>query len=247
MKEAKRLTDELDVDYLLIRTRGLDLEGFTVDHRYRTAVIDLEDGVESVWKHTLKSKTRNQIRRGLKEGFRVEAGVDQMLPFYDVFHAHMRVLGSPAHSLSFYRSIVKHLGAYAQFFVVWDQQDLVAGALLFKINGTAMNLHTVALKDYNRRCPSYLLYWKMIESSCATGCNKFDMGRSLEASSVMEFKSNWGPQIIPLSYNYYLRKRKALPNLDPRNPKYQIPMAVWRGLPLFVTRSLGPYVISGLA
>ena len=247
LKEAKRLANELDVDYLLIRTRGLDLDGFVIDYRYATAVIDLAGGVDSIWKHTLKSKTRNQIRRGLKEGFRIETGVDQMRAFYDVLHAHMRDLGSPAHSLSFYRSIVKHLGASAQFFVVRDHQELVAGALLFKFNGTAMNFHTVALQNYNRRCPNYLIYWKMLESSCATGCSKFDMGRSLEASSVMEFKCNWGPQIIPLSYNYYLRKRKDLPYVDPCNPKYQIPIAVWRRLPLFVTKSLGPYLISGLA
>ena len=247
LQAAKRLTDELDVDYLLIRTRGLDLDGFTLDTRYRTAVIDLAGGVDSVWNDTVDSTTRNQIRRGEKEGFRVEIGLDKMRSFYEVLHAHMRDLGSPAHRLSFYRSIVKHLGPDAQFFVVWDHQELVAGALLFKINDTAMNLHTVSLHKYNRRCPNYLLYWKMIESSCADGCRNFDMGRSLDGSSVLKFKANWGPQIIPLSYNYYLRKRADLPYVDPCNPKYRIPIAVWRRLPLVVTRSLGPHLISGLA
>ncbi len=111
LKEAKRLTNDLDVDYLLIRTRGLELDGFTVDNRYRTAVIDLERGAESVWKQTLRSKTRNQIRRGLKEGFRVETGFDQkftasladtrMVVSYAWIREMYLVVGAPADSNDF--------------------------------------------------------------------------------------------------------------------------------------------------
>ena len=159
IEEAKRLADELQVDYLLVRTRGLQIEGFTQDQHYRTAVIDLQDGSDTVWEKTLGGKTRNQVRRGIKEGFTVHTGHDQMSDFHRVFHTHMRDLGSPAHSEGFYRNIIKFLGDYARFIVVRENESLVAGALLFEINGTAMNLHTVSLMKYNRRCPNYLLYW----------------------------------------------------------------------------------------
>ena len=96
----------------------------------------------------------------------------------------MRDLGSPAHGARFYESIVEHLGEHADFLVVREGNALVGGALLFRLNGTAMNLQTVALRGCNRRCPNYLLYWKMIEASCAAGSRWLDMGRSEAGSST---------------------------------------------------------------
>jgi FemAB-related protein (PEP-CTERM system-associated) len=244
--EARALAGRLGVSHLSIRTRGVALDGFRVDRRYRSAVLDLDGGADSVWER-LPSKTRNQVRRGMKEGFIFEAGLEQREAFYDVFHRHMRELGSPAHGRPYYESITRHLGACVDFLTLREGNVTVAGALLFWINGTAMNYHTVALREYNRRCPNYLIYWRMIEASCARGCRSLDMGRSEANSSNLRFKSNWAPREIELDYNYFLLKLKDVPYLDPRNPKFTIAIAVWRHLPLFVTKALGPRLIAGLA
>jgi FemAB-related protein (PEP-CTERM system-associated) len=246
LSEAKAVANRSNAGYLVIRTRNLELDGFIVDRNYRTAVMDLTGGADAVWKR-LPAKTRNQVRRGRKEAFTVETGHEQRAAFYDVFHQHMRVLGSPAHGRKYYDEIVERLGDRADFLVVKDGARVVAGALLFWVNGTAMNYHTVSLREYNRRCPNYLLYWTMIEASCARGCTQFDMGRSRADSSNLQFKENWKPQEVPLSYNYFLRKLKEIPNLDPRNPRYRMQIALWQKMPLFVTKALGPRLISGLA
>lgn len=245
--EAKRLAEDLRVDYLLIRTRGIDLKGFAVDRHYQTAVLDLNEGVDNIWERKLTGKTRNQVRRGIKEGFTVQSGLDQIQDFCRVFHTHMRDLGSPAHGQRFYDSIIQHLGDQAQFIVVRDGSSLVAGALMFELNGTAMNHHTVALKQYNKRCPNYLIYWDMIKNSCDRGNTKFDMGRSEADGPNIRFKKNWGTQIVGLNYNYYLKELDEVPYVDPRNPRYALPVAVWKKLPLFVTRAIGPQLIRGLA
>lgn len=247
IEEAKRLADELQVDYLLVRTQGLHIEGFTQDQHYRTAVINLQGGSDAVWEEILRGKTRNQVRRGIKEGFTVHRGQDQRQDFYRVFHTHMRDLGSPAHSKRFYQNIVRFLGERAQFIVVREDRSVVAGALLFEINGTAMNYHTVALMKYNRRCPNYLLYWDMIKGSCERDNTRFDMGRSEADSSSLKFKQNWGAQVVELNYNYYLRNLTDVPYADPRNPRYKLPIAIWKKLPLPVTGVLGPWLIRGIA
>ena len=159
----------------------------------------------------------------------------------------MRELGSPAHALRYYELIAKYLGDHARFIVLREGDTVVAGALLFTINDTAANLQTVALREYNRRCPNYLLYWHMLEMSCEAGCTRFDMGRSVEGGSNLRFKENWKPEISPLSYNYHLRTLKEVPFTDPRNPRYRLAIAVWRRLPLRLTRVLGPHLISGVA
>jgi FemAB-related protein (PEP-CTERM system-associated) len=244
--EARKLADDLNVAYLVIRTRNLDLDGFRVDRNYCTALMDLESGADELWKQ-LPAKTRNQVRRGMKEGFTLETGHDQLGAFYDVFHQHMRDLGSPAHSRKYYEAIVEQLGDRAEFLVVRDSTKLVAGALLFRVNGTAMNYHTVSLREYNRRCPNYLLYWKMIESSATLGSRWFDMGRSRVDSPQLQFKANWNPTEIGLHYNFFLRKLKDIPDLDPRNARYRVGIALWQKMPLLVTKAVGPRLITGLA
>ncbi len=247
--EARALAVRLGVAYLLIRTRELSLAGFQIDDHYRAAALDLEGGADAVWKR-LPSKTRNQVRRGMTEGFTLATGLDQRDAFFGVFHAHMRALGTPAHSHAFYESVVRNLTDKADFLVVRDgdaHKSLVAGALLFWSNGTATNYHTVALRKYNPRCPNYLLYWTMIQASCGRGCSQFDMGRSEVGSTNLDFKLNWGTRPVSLTYNYFLVKSKSVPYLDPRNPKYRVAIAAWRRLPLAVTKVLGAHLIRGLA
>ncbi len=244
--EARRLTEQTGASYLVIRTRQGALDGFRSDSHYRASVLDLHGGADAVWK-ALPAKTRNQVRRGQREGFTLSRGKDQLDAFFAVFHAHMRDLGSPAHSRRFYEAIAKHLGDRADFLVLRDGTELVAGAVLFRMNDTAMNFHTVARRQFNRRCPNYLLYWTMIEDACMQGCTSFDMGRSRVDSSNLDFKSKWNPTEVTLHYNFHLRTAKQLPDLDPRNPSFRLLIAMWQKLPLFVTRRLGPRLISGLA
>jgi FemAB-related protein (PEP-CTERM system-associated) len=246
LAEARSVAESQDVDYLVIRTLDVELEGFKIDGHYRTAILDLAGGADSVWKNAVGSKARNQVRKGQKEGFTISTGADQRVPFFDVFHEHMRDLGSPAHGMRFYEAVAKHLGDRAEFYVVRDGRALVGGALLFWTNGTAMNLHTVALHRYNPRCPNYALYWKMIEESCARGCARFDMGRSEEGGHNLAFKMHWGPAPVRLCYNYHLRKGHAMPYVDPRNPRYRFLIGTWKRLPVALTKSLGPRLISGL-
>lgn len=246
IEECRRICTERRASHVVIRARD-DVPGLINDHRYQSAVVNLQGGASALWSR-LPSTTRNQVRRGQKEGFSIQVGPDQIEPFHRVFHTHMRELGTPAHALRYYRSIAQHLGEErARFIVVRDGSELVAGALLFVVNDTAANIHTVSLRAYNRRCPNYLLYWHMLETSCQAGCTRFDMGRSVEGSSNVRFKENWKPEIAPLSYGHYLRTLRDVPFADPRNPRYSIPIEVWKRLPLVVTRSVGPHLITGLA
>ncbi len=246
IRAAQRITEDSNGAYLAIRTRAAPVAGFEDDTQYLTARIDLGGGADAVW-NRLPSKTRNQVRRGQKEGFTVSSGQGQIGAFFDVFHQHMRVLGSPAHGRAYYQAIQRHCGEFAEFVVVRDGAALVGGALMLHINGTATNYHAVSLREFNRRCPNYLLYWRLIETSCARGCTQFDMGRSRTDSSNIRFKENWNPDVVQLHYNYWLCRARKAPNLNPGNPAFRLQIAIWQRMPLFVTKIVGPRIIAGIA
>ncbi len=245
-KAAASLADSLNVDYLLIRTRSTKLPGYVLESRYQTALLDLRQGEDHIWNKEIDPTTRNHIRKGMKQNFELRQGADQLPVFFDVFHQHMRDLGSPAHSYSFYESILRHFPNHTDIYVLRDGARAIAAALTFSINGIVSNLHTVALKSYNPRCPNYLIYWNMIQKAVASGAHTFDMGRSVEGGKNMAFKKQWGAKPVTLSYNYYLRRGTEVPFLDPRNAKYRLAIEAWRMTPVFLTKRIGPLLISGL-
>jgi serine/alanine adding enzyme len=245
LAESSKVGSTTGAAYVVIRTRT-PIPGLAVDDRYRASVLDLSSDSEAMLA-ALPGPTRNQVRRGMKEGFTVSTGPEQLEPFFDVFHEHMRDLGSPAHSLKYYETIQHHLRDSAEWWVVRDGARLVAGALLFRVNDLAMNLHTVSLREFNKRCANYLLYWRMIESAAQRGLKTFDMGRSEAGSTQLKFKENWGTREVPLFYNYQLLRTKSIPTMSPRDPKFRIASAVWSRLPVAVTKIIGPRLISGLA
>ncbi len=247
LEAGRNLAQERRVDYLLIRSRVGALDGFDIDDHYRTAILNLEGGSEAVWTDALRAKTRNQVRRGQREGFTIDEGPEHISAFHDVLVRHMRDLGSPSHGEAFYRNIREHLGEQARFIVIRDGDESVGGALLLESGDVAMNLHTVCLRRFNRRCPNYALYWYMIETACGRGRKTFDMGRSEADSTHLSFKSHWGAVPLPLFYNYHLVKASSIPYVDPRNPRYRLPTSVWQRLPVSIAKLAGPQLIRGIA
>lgn len=244
--EARTLAAREGGAYTLIRARSVELGGVETDRRYSTALLDLTGDPELVWRE-LPSKTRNQVRRGTREGFSVSAGDGELAPFFHVFHRHMRALGSPAHGMRFYEAIQRHFAARAEFLAVRDARQIVGGALVFYVNGVASNYHSVTLREFNPRCANYLLYWRIIELAIGRGCRQLDMGRSETNSTQLAFKKNWTSRVEPLQYHYLLAGARDAPRLDPHNPRYRLAIACWKRLPLFLTRALGPRLISGIA
>ena len=50
----------------------------------------------------------------------------------------------------------------------------------------------------------------------------------------------------PLHYEYFLVKAKAVPDVNPLNPKYRFFIETWKRLPLPLTKMLGPLISGNL-
>jgi hypothetical protein len=90
------------------------------------------------------------------------------------------------------------------------------------------------------------MYWSLIEQSSREGCSGFDFGRSKKGTGSFDFKSAWSMQVEELPYRYQLVKAKEIPHLSPVDAKFQLPIAVWKKLPLSWTKIIGPMVIRSI-
>ncbi len=90
------------------------------------------------------------------------------------------------------------------------------------------------------------LYWNCLKYACDEGYQIFDFGRSSKGGSTYKFKEQWGAQPVPHYWHYSLNRMNVLPELNPQSPKFQAAIAVWKRLPLSLTRAIGPLVAKHL-
>jgi FemAB-related protein (PEP-CTERM system-associated) len=194
----------------------------------------------------LSAKVRNQVRKGQKGDFTVHWGGAELLDeFYDVFNQNMRDLGTPVFGRGLFGGVLRQFPDRSELCVVRDGARPVAAALLLHGWGVTEVPSASALREYNPACVNMLMYWHLLERAVGRGQEVFDFGRSSEDSPTYRFKKQWGAAACPAEWQYHLR-RGTIGTMRPDNPKYQRLIGVWRRLPLWLTRRIGPRIVRGI-
>lgn len=250
LNEAKKLADELKVDYVVVRfieDGNVPSPSWIQNPIYSTYLIDLPSNPEDLMQ-TFGHQHRKHTRQSLRKGFKVKFGRFELLDeTYKALAQSMRELGSPYHSKKYLQKMASLLGDNLEFVLIMDADDsLVGGAVLVYHEMTATNLHANILHKYRAEYAGECLYWNILEYYIQKGIKTCDMGRSLNGSGNETFKFKWKPRKVPLAYWYYLPKGGHIPELNQKSPKFQFAIWLWKRLPAFAVRMLGPHLIRGI-
>jgi hypothetical protein len=90
-----------------------------------------------------------------------------------------------------------------------------------------------------------LLYWSLLERAAQRCQETFDFGRSSPDSNTCRFKKQWGAVPEPAEWQYHLRAGSAA-DMRPENPRYRLLIRLWKRLPLWLTRLIGPRIVRGI-
>jgi FemAB-related protein (PEP-CTERM system-associated) len=209
--------------------------------------LTLEAEADALW-NRLKAKVRNQIRKAEKSGLEVVVGtVDRLEEFYRVYSENMRDLGSPSHSRQLFATVLRAFPDQCRIYVVRSGQYAV-GAGLTIANGSTMEIPWASsLKAYNGLCVNHLMYWRILAEACHRGFTHFHFGRSTIGSGQHHFKSQWGTEESPLHW-YFLsdNEQAAFQAALPPQERLGWGTRLWRRMPLWLTRRLGPRLIAGI-
>ncbi len=249
--QARTLAKELGVEYVNVRFDAGEMnppDGWIQHPAYATYRADLSSDPDALLS-SYSSDHRNHIRKSLKKGFTIKFGhLDLLDDAYEALARSMHELGSPYHAKNYLRTMAESLGGMLEFAVIYGPRGELAGAGVFILQGkVAANLHANILHQFRSDYAGEFLYWSVIAHYCQKGFQVFDMGRSLIGSGNEVFKLKWKPRKQLLAYWYSLREGMSVPELNQKNPKFQIAIWTWKHLPAFVVRPLGPFLIKGLA
>lgn len=217
--------------------------GLPVSHRKITVTLGLPTSVDALHKG-FEAKLRSQVRRPLKEGVSVRFGGDQVDGFFDVFSRHMRDLGTPTLPKRFFEAIAQHFPEDAWFGTAWLAGRPVACGAGFRWGGEFEMTWASSLRQHSRIAPNMLLYAAFMERSIAEGLRVFNFGRCTAGSGTHRFKRQWGGVDEPLWWYQWTpdgRREPATPS--PEQAKYRWAPALWRQLPLGLSRWIGPRIV----
>ena len=230
--------------------RGLDLRAPLSDSpepvenpsRFRL-LLPLPDSEDELWKK-IGSKVRNQVRKSEKAGLASNVADTTRLPeFYEVFSRNMRDLGSPTHSLDFFRHLARELGNRLRLYLTYDAgKQAVAGGVAIYFKDIVTVPWASSLRSARSLCPNHSLYWKILQDARRSGATVFDFGRSSIGTGTYHFKKQWGTEAVPLVWTF-LDPGQNLESdyyLNPR--KHSAATRIWRHLPLPLTLRLGPLI-----
>ncbi|HET7340912.1 MAG TPA: FemAB family XrtA/PEP-CTERM system-associated protein [Methylomirabilota bacterium] len=198
---------------------------------------------EAVWK-ALPSERRNRVRKGEKQGLTATwTGPEALEEFYRVFAVNMRDLGSPVHSLGFFRAMLTALPGTARVLIVRDTDARAVGAavcLFFR--DTIMVPWVSSLREAFALCPNFVLYWEVIRFGCRQGYRVLDLGRSFRSAGTFEFKRQWGAAPHALPWIFVDDTPGARPPVDRDASRFDLLIRAWKRLPVPVANVVGPWI-----
>jgi len=207
----------------------------------------LPDSAVLLWED-IGTKVRAQIKKAQRYSLSIEFGKSELLDdFYQVFSENMRDLGTPVYSKRFFSALIQsELKDQMSIGLVYCNGKPVACCFLMGHQKMMEIPWASALQSANHMNVNMYMYWEVLKKAIHEGYAFFDFGRSSVDAGTYRFKKQWGAEAHQLFWYYWLPKGTEMPELNPNNPKYRLLITIWRKLPVWLTRIIGPSVVKYL-
>ncbi len=241
---ARALAERLGVGHLELRNLHAPEPGLLTKDLYVTfrKTIDADPEKNLL---AIPRKQRAMIRKGVDAGLSsvVDGDLDRC---YRTYSDSVRHLGTPVFGRGYFRVLKDVFGDACEVLTVMKKETVVASVLSFYFRDQVLPYYGGGTRAARELAGNDFMYWELMRRACERGVRVFDYGRSKQGTGSYSFKKNWGFKPEPLHYSYHLARAKALPDLNPLNPKYRLFIETWKRLPTAVTNVIGPRIARNL-
>ncbi|HKE45089.1 MAG TPA: FemAB family XrtA/PEP-CTERM system-associated protein [Steroidobacteraceae bacterium] len=238
------LARRLDVECLELRSRQRSRPDWPCKDLYVTFRKPIATDPEVNLK-AIPRKQRAVVRKSLERelAWDIDGDSGRLYPLYS---ESLRNLGTPVFGRDYLDLLQQVFGDACEIQTVTHRGTPVASVLSFYFRDEVLPYYGGGTTAARQLGANDFMYWKLMERAGGRGLRIFDYGRSKRGTGACHFKENWGFEAIPLYYEYYLVRARDVPNLSPTNPRYQLMIATWKRLPLWLTRLIGPPIARAL-
>ncbi len=242
MTEANAMCIERKLSHIEIRTMQADLAKNALDKKV-SMVLQLPK-TDDLLEKQLGTKLRAQYKKAEAHEPIYRVGKSELLnDFYAVFSRNMRDLGTPVYSKNWFSNILLCSDITSAILVVYmDSEPVSAGFLVG--NGAMLEIPWAStIHSANHKNANMWMYRQILSYAIREGYEFFDFGRSTLDAGTYKFKKQWGALPYQHYWYYLLESGKQKPELNPDNPKFKLFILIWKLMPVWLTKIIGPLVI----
>lgn len=191
----------------------------------------------------LESKLLAQVRRAIREEPEFVLGGYELIPeFYNVFSRKMRDLGTPVYAMGFFQDMARTFPKSTHVAVVRLHGKPVSAAFLISFKDTLEIPWAASVRKFDRLGMNMFMYHSLLQYAVLNNYHYFDFGRSTRGESTWRFKKQWGAEERALHWHFMARGVPFDPGPGNASAKFEIAVAVWKHLPLWLTNRIGPII-----
>ncbi len=241
---ARELAENLRVDYLELRHRERMLPDWPCKDLYVTFRKEISPDPEVNLK-AIPRRQRAMIRKGISNGLvgEVDPNPERL---YRIYSESVRNLGTPVFPKRLFRTLREEFGDACEMLTVSSGDAAVASVMSFYFRDEVLPYYGGGLAAARDLAANDFLYWDLMRRAAERGVRIYDYGRSKREVGSYRFKKHWGFEPQPLYYECHLVKARAIPEVNPLNPKYRLMVETWKKLPLWLSRIVGPPIARNL-
>ncbi len=194
---------------------------------------------EQVWKRSLSSKCRNQIRKAEKSPITTRSGCSEALvrDFHTLLARTHHRHGSPVLPRALFEAMAGRIAT--TYYLTYHDQRPIAGLVAVEDDGLTWVPWAASDRACLRFCPNHQAYWRAVRDALERGARVFDFGRSPYGGNTYRFKVQWGAE--PLAISLLTHDRADVYS------RYQLAQRLWRMAPGPLVDRLGPRLCRFLA
>lgn len=242
---ALQLAERLDVDYVEFRCRHEAGEGWHLKSDLYVSFCKPIDADVDANLRAVPRKQRAMVRKGIKAG--LTSTIDETVDvLHHIYAVSVRNLGTPVFSKRYFTVLKRVFGPRCDIVTIRDGEQPIASVMNFYLRDRVMPYYGGATTEARAVAANDFMYWEVMRRACERGYRCFDFGRSKVGTGAFAFKKHWGFDPEPLSYAFFLRRGDSLPEVNPSNPKYRLMIGLWKGLPLPLSKAIGPMISRSL-
>lgn len=170
-----------------------------------TCVIDLTKG-EDFLLSDMRSKTRQYIRKALKNGVKVmEGSTDNLEEFCEIAQAIKAKQGHFMHSCKYYKRVWEEFSKQSDvnLFMAKVGEKIVGSMMILSNKQNVFELYGGCTEEGNKLLANYLLKWEIIKSFQKKGFKYYDQwGIDAKFPGLYQFKTGFGGKVIEFLPQY---------------------------------------------
>lgn len=187
-------------------------------------------------------RMREYTKKAIKYKFKSFTGGKELLKkFYILYLQNMKELGTPPLQKKFFKKIIESFPEATKIILIKDKKKICSGMFLLKVSKSELFAPVICTpRAYQVNQSSHFVYLQATKEAQKWGCSVMNFGRSIDGSGPALFKKRYGLKVTPLLMYSPCNNWTVT---DPKNSILRYAIAIWKKLPIPITR-LGGKVLS---